>query len=250
MSSCGQLLQQCDLLPDLFENPFTNLAPLKNIVYSAVQTIREISMTKDEQPIRIFKSDFLEFFSHISPVTVLIIWTPAAIVPLLFALMKMPREMSPAFILVGVVIGLFLWSLSEYSLHRFVFHYKARTKRQERISFLFHGVHHEQPMVKTRLVMPPPVSIVIGFLFYALFRLVFGAISGAPWLANSVFAGFAFGYVTYDMLHYSTHHFQLRSKTLKAVRSHHMKHHFRTPDMRFGVTSTFWDHVFGTEPKE
>ena len=210
----------------------------------------EISNPKDEQPIRIFESDFLEFFSHISPVTVLVIWLPGVVVPLLFAIMQLSQGMSAAYIVVGLVFGLFLWTLSEYSLHRFVFHFKARTKRQERISFLFHGVHHEQPMVKTRLVMPPPLSVVIGLLYYLLFQLVFGLIFGAPWLANSVFSGFAAGYITYDMIHYSTHHFRLRSKALKFIRSHHMKHHFRTPNMRFGVTFNFWDKVFGTEPKE
>jgi len=32
-----------------------------------------------EEPIRLFKSDFLEFFTHIHPVVVLIIWVPIAL---------------------------------------------------------------------------------------------------------------------------------------------------------------------------
>ena len=32
----------------------------------------------DPTPIRLFKSDFLEFFTHISPVAVTIIWLPFA----------------------------------------------------------------------------------------------------------------------------------------------------------------------------
>jgi sterol desaturase/sphingolipid hydroxylase (fatty acid hydroxylase superfamily) len=29
-----------------------------------------------------------------------------------------------------------------------------------------------------------------------------------------------------------------------------MQHHFKCPDKRFGVSSPFWDHIFGTSPTE
>jgi len=34
------------------------------------------------------------------------------------------------------------------------------------------------------------------------------------------------------------------------VRRHHMLHHAKTPDRRFGVSSPLWDLVFGTEPRD
>ena len=50
------------------------------------------------------------------------------------------------------------------------------------------------------------------------------------------------------MIHYATHHFRLRRGWMKALKRNHMLHHYRTPDMRFGVSSPVWDIVFGTRP--
>jgi sterol desaturase/sphingolipid hydroxylase (fatty acid hydroxylase superfamily) len=131
-----------------------------------------------------------------------------------------------------------------------VFHFKPRTPAEERVSFLVHGVHHAQPMEKTRLVMPPPVSIPLALLFYALFRLAIGVLLRQPAWVAPLFAGLVSGYIAYDMLHYSTHHFQLRSAALKFLRRHHMRHHAGSWNDRFGVSSPLWDYVFGTMPRE
>ena len=115
----------------------------------------EISHSKE--PIRLFKSDFLEFFTHIHPAVVLAIWLPVVVVSLIIAITGRPDGASAFYIPVGFAVGLFTWTFAEYMLHRFVFHFRPRNAWQERLSFLFHGVHHAQPMSKTRLGMPPAV---------------------------------------------------------------------------------------------
>ena len=75
--------------------------------------------------------------------------------------------------IVGLVIfGLFIWTITEYLLHRFIFHLELKSKIGARIHFIFHGVHHDYPSDSRRLVMPPSVSIPLATLFYFLF-LVF-----------------------------------------------------------------------------
>jgi dihydroceramide fatty acyl 2-hydroxylase len=32
------------------------------------------------------------------------------------------------------------------------------------------------------------------------------------------------------------------------LRQHHLTHHYRTAEVRFGVSSPLWDRVFGTLP--
>ena len=123
-------------------------------------------------PIRLFKSDFMEFFSHISPITVVVIWLPVALFFLIRSMVKAPAGGFPFFIPAGFLIGLFIWTLSEYLLHRFLFHFSAKSEKAERIIFLFHGVHHAQPQAKTRLVMPPVVSIPLAAVFFGFFYLV------------------------------------------------------------------------------
>ncbi|MGC9523496.1 MAG: sterol desaturase family protein [Anaerolineae bacterium] len=203
-------------------------------------------IVRDEEPIRLFESDFLEFFTHIHPAVVVVIWLPVAVYALVRAVLD--ERLGIGGLIVGVLAGLFVWTFVEYTLHRFVFHFKARTPRQERLSFLFHGVHHAQPQSKTRLVMPPAVSVPLGLVFYGLFHLVIGRLLGAPaWIAP-VFAGFIVGYLAYDLTHYATHHFRVRRGYFKMVRKHHWQHHIQTPNQRFGVSSPLWDYVFGTEP--
>jgi sterol desaturase/sphingolipid hydroxylase (fatty acid hydroxylase superfamily) len=199
-----------------------------------------------DQPIRLFKSDFMEFFTHITPTAVVILWLPVAVFFFVRGIVSLPENIGIAIIPLGFFIGLFFWTLAEYLLHRFVFHYKPKTPTQEKIFYLFHGVHHHQPQCKTRLVMPPVVSIPMALIFYGLFALVLGQFLSASYWVGPVFSGFIIGYLAYDITHYATHHWPMRNRLWKALKRHHMRHHYKTPNQRFGVSSPLWDYVFGT----
>jgi len=210
--------------------------------------VAHLPIDHSDVPIRLFKSDFLEFFSHISPVIVVVIWLPVAIFFLVRSIVLTPGKGIPLFIPVAFLSGIFLWTISEYLLHRFLFHMPAKGPRAERIIFLFHGVHHAQPQMKTRLVMPPVVSIPLAALFYGLFYLVFAILLNNPYWVAPLFSGFIIGYLIYDLTHYATHHFPMRRGYFKYIKRYHMQHHYKTPDARFGVSSPVWDWVFGTFP--
>ncbi len=210
-------------------------------------------MTEKQKPqrgesYRLFKSDFLEFFTHIHPLVVLIIWLPVTA----FFIYDGFRDNAGRYLIVpvGFLAGLFIWTFVEYILHRFVFHFPAKNDWQKKITFLFHGIHHDYPRDKSRLVMPPVVSIPLAALFFALFYIVLDRVLLIPHWLSPVFSGFILGYILYDMLHYGTHHFPIKRGYLRSVRQHHMHHHFQTPDMRFGVSSPLWDYVFNTLPTE
>ncbi len=207
-----------------------------------------LDIDHSDEPVRLFQSDFLEFFTHISPIAVLVIWAPVTIFFVARAVLVLPAGATWLQIPAGVLIGMFIWTLTEYVVHRFVFHYHAKTPQLQRIFFLFHGIHHYQPQCKTRLVMPPAVSVPMAVLFYAAFFLIVGQVLGAPSWVPALFGGFILGYLTYDMIHYATHHSPMRSGYLRFLKRYHMQHHYRTPDKRFGVSSPLWDKVFGTMP--
>ena len=207
-----------------------------------------MQINHSDEPVRLFKSSFLEFFTHISPIVVLIIWVPLVVFFVARAILTLPPGVSWLEIPAGILLGGFIWTLTEYVVHRFVFHYHAKTPGLQKIFFLFHGVHHYQPQCKTRLVMPPVVSIPMAALFYAAFYLVVGELLGAPSWVPALFAGFILGYLVYDMIHYATHHFPMRSGYLRFLKRYHMQHHFKTPEQQFGVSSPLWDRVFGTMP--
>ena len=202
---------------------------------------------KDDTPIRLFKSDFLEWFTHINPVVVLVVFLP--IVGLF--LWRSARENQGIgwwHVLTSFAIGLLIWPLVEYLLHRFVFHFSPKnpSERMKRVLFLMHGVHHAQPREKSRLVMPPVVSIPLAAIFFGLFMGLVGGLLKLPNYVDSIFAGFILGYVIYDMTHYALHHFSFKGEYFVKLRRHHMAHHFKTHNQRFGVSTWFWDDVFRT----
>jgi sterol desaturase/sphingolipid hydroxylase (fatty acid hydroxylase superfamily) len=209
-----------------------------------------IETSREAQSIRLFKSDFMEFFTHISPATILGLWLPIVVLLLLYAILSVSGSAFPAYIPVGFITGLFLWTFIEYSLHRFLFHHRPTSPRQERIFFLFHGIHHAQPQDKTRLVMPFPVSIPMAALFCGFFYLVLAVMLKSPQWVAPLIAGFLVGYLAYDLIHYATHHFPMRSGYAKFLKRYHMQHHYKDPNTRFGVSSPVWDWVFRTRGVE
>ena len=209
-----------------------------------------LEINHSPEPIRLFKSDFLEFFTHIHPAVVVAIWLPVAVYFLALSIVSRPAGGSALHIPLGFCVGLFVWTLTEYLVHRFVFHYEPKSETAKRIFFLFHGVHHAQPQCKTRLVMPPVVSIPGALLIFILFNLVIGSLLGAPQWVAPIFSGFTLGYLVYDMVHYATHHLPMYGQVMKYLKRYHMLHHFKTPEKRYGVSSPLWDFVFRTEPDE
>lgn len=206
---------------------------------------------KDEQSIRLFKSDFMEFFSHISPIAVLVIFIPL-VAFFLFLAARANQAGGWWNVPISFAIGLLIWPLIEYLLHRLIFHWAPANpgEKTKRFLFLMHGVHHATPRDKTRLVMPPVLSLPLSALFYLLFWLVVGKLIGAPHYVAGIFAGFLLGYVVYDITHYALHHFSLKGNYFARLRRHHMGHHFKYHTMSFGVSTWFWDKVFKTYPRQ
>lgn len=141
-------------------------------------------------------------------------------------------------------LGLFIWTLVEYCLHRFLFHldqYLPDHRLFLTLHFLLHGVHHYLPMDKYRLVLPPTLFVVLAYPFY---RLIFGIFPF--YMACSGFAGGTLGYIMYDVTHYVLHHTRL-PKYFQDLKTYHLEHHYKNYEMGFGVTSRFWDVIFQTE---
>jgi sterol desaturase/sphingolipid hydroxylase (fatty acid hydroxylase superfamily) len=190
----------------------------------------------------LFQNRFLDFFSRIHPSVPALIFVP--VIGGLFWLGAGDglRALEIVLLTLG---GLGLWTLAEYWLHREVFHWEPDHPIGRRLHFIIHGVHHDHPNDKLRLVMPPGASIPLASLFAGLFYLLFGL----P-LAYPLFAGFLIGYLAYDYTHYYLHHFVPRSDLGKRLREQHMRHHFQDHRYGFGVSSPLWDIVFRTMPRK
>lgn len=139
--------------------------------------------------------------------------------------------------------GMMAFTLLEYLLHRFVFHFDPGDDRDAKIRlFLMHGLHHEFPNDKWRLVAPPLMSWPIAAVVFAIYWLLL-----APTNAFILFGGTCLGYLFYDWTHYYTHHFRSpRTRIGRLLRRAHAVHHYKLFHLNMGISSPLWDLVFGT----
>ena len=204
--------------------------------------MKKLYVSNKDESVRMFKYGWMEVFSKVHFSVPLLIYVP---VIGYFLYQSFMDPMLAVWTVIALYAGgIFAWSVAEYFLHRYVFHYHPSSDWGKRIHFIVHGVHHDYPNDSKRLVMPPSVSIPLAFLFYFGFESLMGAALTSPF-----FAGFVTGYLVYDMMHYAIHHANIKSKWFMEIKAHHLKHHFKDPDNGFGVSTTFWDKIVGTDYK-
>src|SRR4051812_33881643 len=91
--------------------------------------------------IRIFKNPVLEQFTYVHPLLPIALWGP--MIAYWFGSGLWTQEESLRHSVVLAAAGFIIWTISEYALHRWVFHFKPNGAFQERIAFLIHGIHHD-----------------------------------------------------------------------------------------------------------
>ncbi|KDD76042.1 Tic22-like family protein [Helicosporidium sp. ATCC 50920] len=163
---------------------------------------------------------------------------PASCAPLEWACSATPHALSPLAFVLYFVWGTFLWQITEYSMHRWLFHAPVCGPKSQFLHFLFHGCHHKFPQDVQRLVFPPIPAAAILAGFYALIR----AGAGSTVTARAIFAGFLVAYVAYDCSHYAIHAGLLRGRLARR----HFEHHFERHDAIFGISSPIVDLLLGT----
>ncbi len=189
----------------------------------------------------LFENRVLNFFSRVHPSVPALIFIP--IIGVMYWL-AIDQAASVGAVIGLTLAGLLVWTLSEYWLHRLLFHWHPKFKGGDQLNFIIHGVHHDHPNDRMRLVMPPAVGLPLAAIFLGIFVLILGTPT-----AFSVFAGFLIGYLIYDYTHYYLHHFVPKSRVGRRIREHHMRHHFQDHRYGYGVSSPMWDYVFRTVPR-
>ncbi|GAB2214001.1 hypothetical protein Droror1_Dr00018331 [Drosera rotundifolia] len=189
---------------------------------------------------RFFASDFWEFLTCTVWWAIPVIWLPV-VCYCIFTSAKMGHTTTDILLMLG--LGIFVWTLMEYTLHRFVFHIKTKSYWANTAHYLIHGCHHKHPMDGLRLVFPPAATAVLLFPLWNFVKLL-----ATPSTTPAIFGGGLLGYVMYDVTHYYVHHGQPTNDVVRSLKKYHLNHHFRIQDMGFGITSSLWDKVFGTLP--
>jgi sterol desaturase/sphingolipid hydroxylase (fatty acid hydroxylase superfamily) len=187
---------------------------------------------------KLFKNDYLEMLTKTHP---LVIW--GMYLPVLVYCTYRSNTLlnySAAMIFLVFVAGTSFWTLFEYIMHRFIFHWVAESGSARKVVYVMHGNHHEYPRDRERLFMPPVPSIILACGIFYLMYLLIGQ------FVFMFFPGFIFGYLMYGTMHYAIHAWNPPFKWLKPLWRNHHLHHYKNDRQGFGVSTTIWDRIFGT----
>jgi sterol desaturase/sphingolipid hydroxylase (fatty acid hydroxylase superfamily) len=147
---------------------------------------------------------------------------------------------TPLYLLAGgalVAIGMALWTLGEYLMHRFAMH-ALRGKGMASREHLRH--HAERDSVLESWYFAWTGVIVVGIALAISAAQLLGPVGGC------LGAGWVAGYGFYDWIHWRAHRRPIAHPYERWVRRHHFHHHFGHPTANHGVTTPVWDLVFGT----
>jgi sterol desaturase/sphingolipid hydroxylase (fatty acid hydroxylase superfamily) len=179
------------------------------------------------------------------PVTVF--YTACATILLVLGLRTTHPYVALAFFLLGIP----LWTFTENTSHRWVFHRhwkKSNRKYKKYFTYLSnryldptHFGHHERPFdgehinghLKDTLpifLVALPVSLV--FPFYTTPMLLAGVVQC---------------YVAEEWIHHCEHYYNFQNPYFRHIKKSHLYHHSSQGiDRGYGITNAFWDVVFGT----
>jgi sterol desaturase/sphingolipid hydroxylase (fatty acid hydroxylase superfamily) len=135
---------------------------------------------------------------------------------------------------IACLAGIILWTFLEYVVHRFALH---------RIPYLaaMHDLHHDNP----RGFVGTPTWLSLSSICCGALLPLWGQIGFS--LAGTFSAGLMLGYLWYGATHYIIHHWRIEpGNLLYTLKRRHVLHHYARKPCNYGVTSSFWDRVFGT----
>jgi sterol desaturase/sphingolipid hydroxylase (fatty acid hydroxylase superfamily) len=187
---------------------------------------------------RLFQNQLLEMLTKANPLVVWSMYLPFIIGLPLYAATRL--NISIGMVAFTFISGMLFWTLFEYLAHRFAFHWIGESERAQKFVYIMHGNHHHYPRDRDRLFMPPLPSIILSSTIFGITWLIMRS------YAFVFFPGFILGYLMYASMHYAIHAWNPPFKWLKPLWRNHHLHHYKNEEKGFGVSTTIWDHVFGT----
>lgn len=187
---------------------------------------------------QIFSNRYVEMLTKTHPLVIWGIYFPLNVFLLFYSYATC--HFSPAYILLIFLGGMLFWTLFEYMMHRFAFHFISENPRARRLVYILHGNHHQHPRDKERLFMPPVPSLIMSSIIFSLMYLL------ADTRVFVFFPGFVTGYLIYGTMHFAIHARNPPYKWMKPLWRNHHLHHYKNDNRGFGVSTTLWDRVFGT----
>ncbi len=176
-----------------------------------------------------------------------IVYTAYSLMVLTLALRRPTRWIA----LVSFTGGVIAWTLLEYFVHRYVLHgrFPSGPSFYRRFTHRYfdhlHWEHHARPWDGDHISGTLNDTLRFSAVFVALAAL-------SPLHTGPVFvAGLLQAYVVEEWIHHSVHFYNFKNRYFRYIKRHHLFHHSpKGTEMGFGLSSGFWDVVWGTRIKE
>lgn len=201
---------------------------------------------------RVYSNTIMDTLFSRVPWWAILLYSPMAIVPFIYGKQSLIELGKQSDIYKWFLLGMGLWTVGEYVLHRFIFHMDRYlpdySQRMFALHFAIHGVHHFLPMDPERIAAPPPMVFLLQFILWASLYAILGAGNG-----NVLFAGSVTAFLWYEEFHISLHTMPQIYQFWTGwwphhteMKRYHLQHHYKNYDWGYGVTSKLWDYAFGT----
>lgn len=145
---------------------------------------------------------------------------------------------------IAIVVGMIGYAVSEYMIHRYLFHIKT-PKNPFLLKMIkrLHYDHHVDPSDLSLLFLPIWFSIPN----FAISSSIFYLITQSLQLTIAFLAGIMGYFLYYEWKHYVAHKpIKPRTQLGRTIKKTHLWHHFKNENYWYGVTHTTVDKTFGT----
>jgi sterol desaturase/sphingolipid hydroxylase (fatty acid hydroxylase superfamily) len=159
--------------------------------------------------------------------------------PIAFAYFGLRSHLGWASTVADSLSGAMLFSLVEYSIHRWLLH------DPECFLFPLHEAHHLRPEEHAAFLFPTSFLVLMPIWFF-LTRMLH--LPGASFFL----CGFSAGYFYFGMLHHFEHTVRINQIPFRWLQGRWAAHsvHHRLDNRNYGVMTSLWDYVFGTHQKQ
>ncbi len=143
-------------------------------------------------------------------------------------------------IALGLMVAVAFWTVFEYSMHRYLFHFESENPFWKKFFYTIHHGHHDYPNDNRFMLVHPIISLVAFVILWGLFYLIAGH------YAHAFMGGIGICYMFYDWLHFASHNYNYKNKYFQMLKVHHMRHHYEDNDKNFAFTTLIWDIIMKT----
>ncbi|MGB1217316.1 MAG: sterol desaturase family protein [Saprospiraceae bacterium] len=199
---------------------------------------QKLFISNKEMPEGTMEKEVFPGFYILKPIIPFLVFSPITIGMILLSVLYV--KMLWWQILLGFGSAFVFWTVFEYMMHRYLFHWEPKSAFWQKFIYTIHQGHHDYPNDNRLMLVGPVVSVPAFLMIWGIAFLIVGHYT------HPFMAGMATCYMFYDWLHFASHNENYKNTWFQMMKSHHMRHHYEDNDKNFAFTTLIWDIIMQT----